>query len=92
MEKTIRSLGKGVTPQAQDIFDALEKTMPCEWKDTNIEVFGEVMIDSPYTLELCHFKEGSSRNAMMMDRVQTVLSEELKRKPTSCAEATTTHA
>jgi hypothetical protein len=42
-------LGVGVNPQAQKLFDALSKTCTCAWKGANIVVFGEFVIEPPYT-------------------------------------------
>ena len=36
--------GIGVSTEAQQVFDALSKTMPCHWKQQNIIVLNEVML------------------------------------------------
>jgi protein LSM12 len=81
MERSVRAIGTDVTEEAQDIFDALAKTMPCEWRGETIEVYGEIQVVSPYSLDDCKFIGGGNGNEMMMDRVKTVLGEELKRQP-----------
>jgi protein LSM12 len=78
IEQQVRSRGVGVTDVAQEIFDNLSKTMPCEWSGKDIEVFEEVVIAEPYSVEECRFKAGSG-NETIMDRVKMVLGEELKR-------------
>lgn len=35
--------GIGVSAEAQQVFDALSKTMPCHWKQQNIIILNEVM-------------------------------------------------
>lgn len=89
MERSIRSIGKGVTKEAQAVFDALEKTMPCEWHDKAIVLYeGAIEIEPPYGLENCRFAGEGGENEMMMDRVKTVLEQELARQGAAGAGAT----
>ncbi|KAK0547016.1 hypothetical protein OC846_002038 [Tilletia horrida] len=39
--------GVGVSNQAQNIFDALSKTLPCRWHGTHIIVMDEIVISAP---------------------------------------------
>ncbi|PRQ57384.1 putative Anticodon-binding domain-containing protein [Rosa chinensis] len=41
-------IGVSVTSQAQNIFDALSKTLPVRWDKTVIVVMNEVRVSSPY--------------------------------------------
>ncbi|KAL8283252.1 hypothetical protein RQP46_006030 [Phenoliferia psychrophenolica] len=41
-------VGKGVSEEAQALFDALGKTLPVRWHETQIVVLDEVIIGSPY--------------------------------------------
>ncbi|KAH0684627.1 hypothetical protein KY290_023327 [Solanum tuberosum] len=43
--------GIGVTAEAQNIFDALSKTLPVRWDKTVIVVMNEVRVSSPYLPE-----------------------------------------
>ncbi|KDO29590.1 hypothetical protein SPRG_05543 [Saprolegnia parasitica CBS 223.65] len=70
-EKAIASIGKNVSPTGQAIFDALSKTMPCEWEDQNIRVMHEVVILPPYASASCQ-----STNKAMLDRIRKVLDGE----------------
>ncbi|OCK83002.1 hypothetical protein K432DRAFT_291987 [Lepidopterella palustris CBS 459.81] len=45
--------GRGVTKEAQEIFDALARTLPTRWHDTSIIVNDAVIISKPYTLDDC---------------------------------------
>ena len=65
--KNISSIGVGVTREAQVIFDALSKTMPCVWSQDKIVCYS-VTISPPYTNETC---EGTELNEL--ERVRKVL-------------------
>jgi len=59
-EATIRKIkerdamrGRGVSREAQEIFDALARTLPTRWHDTDIIVNDAVIISKPYTLDDC---------------------------------------
>lgn len=45
--------GKGVTREAQDIFDAFSRTMPARWDGQNIIVADAVTIAPPYRVDEC---------------------------------------
>lgn len=45
--------GKGVTQEAQDVFDAFSRTMPTRWDGSNIIVADAVSITAPYRVDDC---------------------------------------
>ncbi|OXV06155.1 hypothetical protein Egran_06077 [Elaphomyces granulatus] len=45
--------GKGVTREAQDLFDAFSRTMPARWDGTSIVVADAVVIAKPYHVNDC---------------------------------------
>jgi hypothetical protein len=45
--------GKGVTREAQDLFDAFSRTMPTRWDGSNIIVADAVTITAPYRVDDC---------------------------------------
>ncbi|KAL0004124.1 hypothetical protein SO802_011685 [Lithocarpus litseifolius] len=66
--------GVGVTSEAQNIFDALSKTLPVRWDKTVIVVMKEVRVSSPYLPESV-----SGGTPAANDRVKKVLELERKR-------------
>jgi len=73
--KDAAKLGVGVTSEAQEIFNALSKTMEAEWDGEDIKVMG-VKISKPYDLN----KNISGGSQAAMDRVRKVLQNEMSRK------------
>jgi hypothetical protein len=57
-ENTIREIkrkdalkGKGVTKEAQEVFDFLARTLPTRWHETTIVVNDAVLLHQPYTVD-----------------------------------------
>lgn len=63
--------GKGVTREAQDIFDAFSRTMPARWDGTSIVVADAVVIDKPYRVDDC--RALIARDAAALTRVRKVV-------------------
>jgi len=74
MREEISRIGVGVTQEAQEIFNALSRTLPCKWYKDSIIVFDEVVIESPYGIENCR-----GPTSLSVDRVKKVLEGERKR-------------
>ncbi|KAF9388841.1 hypothetical protein CPB97_000288 [Podila verticillata] len=66
-------IGVGVSSSAQDIFDALSKTLPCRWAKDSIVVMDEVIIAPPYEPENCKANASASYT---LARVKKVLEGE----------------
>ncbi|CAG8616826.1 10254_t:CDS:2 [Cetraspora pellucida] len=65
----LAKIGVGVTQEAQDIFDAMSKTLPCRWHKESIIVLDEVIINPPYDIENCKANLGSTE---LLARVRKV--------------------
>jgi hypothetical protein len=65
--------GKGVTREAQDLFDAFSRTMPARWNGHNIIVADAVTIAAPYRVDDCRpIVEGDTA---ALARVRKVVSK-----------------
>ncbi|KAJ7538095.1 hypothetical protein O6H91_11G033500 [Diphasiastrum complanatum] len=73
-EAEAERIGEGVTQEAQDIFDALSKTLPVRWEKTSIMVMNEVCVSDPYLPE--NVTGGASA---ANERVKKVLALERRR-------------
>ncbi|ORZ15728.1 anticodon-binding domain-domain-containing protein [Absidia repens] len=76
VKQQVAKLGVGVTKEAQEIFDALTKTLPCRWANDSIVVMDEVMITPPYGIENC---KANTSSAASLARVKKVLEGERRR-------------
>ncbi|KAI9789034.1 MAG: hypothetical protein M1816_006389 [Peltula sp. TS41687] len=74
--KKDRARGRGVGKEAQEIYDALNRTLPVRWHDQAIIVLDVVLIDPPYGPEDCR---SPSADNTALQRVKKVLEME-KRK------------
>ena len=64
--------GRGVTKEAQEIFDALVRTLPTRWDGENIVVLDQILISKPYRVE--DVKAGKEVQAQMVQRIRKVVS------------------
>ncbi|KAK4528640.1 hypothetical protein GAYE_SCF62G6585 [Galdieria yellowstonensis] len=72
--KDLSRIGVGVSQQAQEIFDALCKTLPCQWEGDTIVIFDSVKLKKPYGVQDL---EGTEVEAV--NRVKVVLENELQK-------------
>ncbi|KAL4960368.1 anticodon-binding domain-containing protein [Aspergillus stella-maris] len=69
--------GKGVTREAQDLFDAFSRTMPTRWDGASIIVTDTVIIAPPYRVDDC--RPVSQNDTAALARVRKVLEMERKK-------------
>ncbi|KAJ9298067.1 hypothetical protein DTO217A2_8453 [Paecilomyces variotii] len=69
--------GKGVSREAQDLFDAFSRTMPARWDGTSIVVADAVVISKPYTVDHC--RPLVAGDVAALARVRKVLEMERKK-------------
>ncbi|KAJ3062666.1 protein with role in RNA processing [Podochytrium sp. JEL0797] len=77
-KENLKKIGVNVSKRAQDIFTALDKTLPTKWKGDAIIVLDEVMIMAPYSVD--DVRGITPTSGMIVDRVQKVLAGLLKTK------------
>ncbi|OBZ81577.1 Protein LSM12 B [Choanephora cucurbitarum] len=75
-KNNIAKMGVGVTKEAQDIFNALSKTLPCRWSKDTIVVMDEILISPPYGVEDC---KANATSAPLLARVKKVINKQLDR-------------
>ncbi|KAJ4347256.1 uncharacterized protein N0V89_011196 [Didymosphaeria variabile] len=90
-EQTIREMkkkdaqkGKGVSKEAQEIFDAVSRLLPTRWADAQIVVNDAVLINPPYTVDNLAAPAGKERS---VDQVRKILENYYQRKKNAGARA-----
>lgn len=68
--------GKGVTGEAQDLFDRFSRTMPTRWDGTSIVVADAVTVAPPYHVDDCRPLVAGDKAALA--RVRKVVSQVLR--------------
>eukprot|EP01089_Gocevia_fonbrunei_P012889 TRINITY_DN315_c0_g1_i6.p1 TRINITY_DN315_c0_g1~~TRINITY_DN315_c0_g1_i6.p1 ORF type:complete len:179 (-),score=27.33 TRINITY_DN315_c0_g1_i6:130-666(-) len=72
--KEAARVGVGVSLEAQRIFNAMSKTLPCKWDKEDIIVFDDVRIAKPY--EVISVSGGAQSSENELKRVKMVLERE----------------
>ena len=67
-------IGKGVSQEAQEIFDGINRTLPSRWDGKTILVIDTVAIHPPYRSEDCRGLKGKDPGVQMLGRVKKVVS------------------
>ncbi|GME24290.1 hypothetical protein GTA08_BOTSDO10555 [Neofusicoccum parvum] len=61
--------GRGVPKEAQEIFDAINRTLPTRWHEQTIIVNEAVMLGPPYTVNDLKAPEGKERNVELVKKI-----------------------
>ncbi|EKG21241.1 hypothetical protein MPH_01433 [Macrophomina phaseolina MS6] len=61
--------GRGVPKEAQEIFDAINRTLPTRWHEQTIIVNEAVMLGPPYTVNDLKAAEGKERNVEQIRKI-----------------------
>lgn len=72
LQQEAKKRNKNVSKEAQEIFDALSRTMPARWEGKDIVVLDAVVVGAPYRGEDCKGVGGAQ--AGMVGRVRKVVS------------------
>ncbi|KAH6644158.1 anticodon-binding domain-containing protein [Boeremia exigua] len=86
-EQTIREMkkkdaqkGKGVSGDAQEIFDYLARTLPTRWANDQIVVNDAVLVQPPYTLDSVRAPAGKEQSVI---QVKKILERHFQKKATA---------
>ncbi|KAK7187356.1 hypothetical protein DPSP01_002484 [Paraphaeosphaeria sporulosa] len=77
MKKKDAQKGKGVSKEAQDIFDAVSRLLPTRWADAQIVVNDAVLINPPYTVDNLAAPAGKEQSVA---QVRKILENHYQRK------------
>lgn len=75
----LNRIGTDVSPKAQSIFNALSKTMPCEWRNKEIIVVSTIVIKPPYGEADCSPLTNDGRAERALGQVKRVLEGESRK-------------
>ncbi|XP_077978566.1 protein LSM12-like [Glandiceps talaboti] len=71
--QAVFSVGVDVTPEAQKLFNTIQKTLKCKWQEKNIIVIDEVTIVPPYGPDNC-----KSKDAQALGHVKKIIEKHIR--------------
>jgi hypothetical protein len=80
----METLGVGVSPEGQKLFDAIRRSTPCVWNGVSFIVLDTIRVSPPYTSSQCQLvapKKGpnaatAAANEQMLNRVKKIIDAE----------------